>query len=251
MGFNQETKKKSTRVHKQPPLYHPGISSLLELAGKRVRKSLPVEFEYCGAIYLIKKVNTDEKAGKWELLTLGAAFEYLSPTYDRNPDDARTITEFDGDKYEDFISTFRLGGKTIQWILDHQRVWRYRLTAEHFENVLTGFSFTFFYRMTPCRISGGQGERCFSVIHGVQFDPSQYAPKNPEAGHWFAASWDLGIFSPSRVWVSSGPFRTDSELLDTVRFNYEVNGEVIRKTLRELFDTEYDDGEVFCGMFEG
>jgi hypothetical protein len=81
---------------------------------------------------------------------------------------------------------------------------------------------------------------------GIHFDVTQYAPLVPGAEHWFDVQ---GRFPPSDSApqtiesIESGPFETVGELLDTVRLN--------NKTLREIFDTEYDDGDVCCGMFDG
>jgi len=173
------------------------------------------------------------------------------------------LTEFDWDKFDEFIETFEIEGKTVRWILEHQKEWRYKLTAEHFEKVLMGFSFWFVYRQMPCGIyyagASCDGQDITHEIFGnyrrgqylvmypnISFDVTQYAPLVPGAEHWFDVQ---GRFPesdsvPQTVeTIESGPFQTVGELLDTVRLN--------NKTLREIFDTEYDDGAVCCGMFDG
>jgi len=190
-------------------------------------------------------------------------YKYLMP-WSGGEGPRKTLAEFDGEKFDEFIETFEIEGKTVRWILEHQKEWKYNLTAEHFEKVLTGFSFFFIYRGIPCQIyySGTDypqptDGRYISLLHGVRFDPSQYAPTIPGAKHWFDVSWNLDVFDTYQppvgcgcpvpregaVRIAVGPFKTDGALLDTIRLN--------DKTLREIFDTEYDDGVVFCGMFEG
>jgi len=80
----------------------------------------------------------------------------------------------------------------------------------------------------------------------ISFDVTHYAPLVPGAMHWFDVQ---GRFPPSDgepqtvESIEHGPFETVGELLDAVRLNY--------KTLREIFDTEYDDGAVCWEMFDG
>jgi len=56
-----------------------------------------------------------------------------------------------GVDFETFIKTYEIEGKTLEWILDHQKAWKYKLTAEHLESILNKhcFSFAFVYRKTP------------------------------------------------------------------------------------------------------
>jgi hypothetical protein len=169
------------------------------------------------------------------------------------------LTEFSDDAMDEFISTYEIEGKTIEWIINHQKVWKYKLSAEHLERVLTGFSFFFLYRKIPCGIfSSGQNPedpfdfdgRYVFIRADTSFDPTLYSPSRPAEKPWFRAGedqriWDFSIPDDTkgvRI-LKIGPFKTDGELLDTVRFN--------GKTLRELFDTEYDDREVLCGEFDG
>jgi hypothetical protein len=224
-------------------------------ARRRINENSPFSFEFNGKYYTMEPQHS-EPIKKWYVISHGLMYKYLMP-WSGGEGEREALGEFIGDTFDEFIDTFVIEGKTVRWILEHQKEWKFKMTAKHFEEILTGFSFTFIYRNTPCRIAGGKGERHFSALHGVRFDPSGYAPNTPGAPHWFDESQRLGAFScqpedaPDRVWISSGPFRTDAELLDTVVVTYATPRGVVRKTLREIFDTEYDDGEVFCGMFEG
>jgi hypothetical protein len=110
----------------------------------------------------------------------------------------------------------------------------------------------FIYRGLPCgiyyggRVKGVIEGRYLVMSPGIHFDITPYAPVVPGAEHWFDVQ---GRFPPSDSVpqtiesIESGPFKTDGELLDTVWLN--------NKSLREIFDTEYDDGAVCCGMFDG
>jgi len=230
--------------------------SILDRALENVKNKGGVKFEYNGLEYLVRSRSFDMD-DKWKLSCLGPMYEYLMP-WSEGDYEKPVLTEFDRDQFDEFTEKFEIEGKTVRWILEHQKEWRYKLTAEHFEKVLMGFSFWFVYRQMPCGIyhSGVDGRpphptdgRYICMWPSVQYDVTQYAPVVPGAEHWFDAHGSLGIFSwptgvPKTVEIiGSGPFKTDGALLDTVL----ING----KRLREIFDTEYDDGEVFCGMFDG
>jgi hypothetical protein len=207
-------------------------------------KSLPrcstsASFEYNGIYYIL--TNTT-------LVIYGVWPRYLSPYCGGG---WKTLIEFNADDCSQFIRTYEIEGKTLEWILEHQREWKYKLTAEHFERVLTGFSFVFVYRGMPCYIyySGEHGKprssdgRYIRIVTQQLFDVTPYAPLTPAAEHWVnhipGYYWDETTSNQ----IVIGPFKKDSDLLDTVAFD--------RKKLREIFDTEYDDGAVLCGVFEG
>jgi hypothetical protein len=189
-------------------------------------------------------------------------YKHLMP-WSGGEDNREVLAEFDRDKFEEFIDTFEIEGKTVKWILEHQKGWKYKFSAKHLEETLTGFSFWFVYRKMPCGIyyvgATRDGQDITPDIFGnyrkgrylvmypsISFDVTQYGPLVPGAEHWFDAQGRFPSFDsvPQIIdMIECGPFQTDGELLDTVRLN--------KKTLREIFDTEYDDGAVCCGMFDG
>jgi hypothetical protein len=162
-----------------------------------------------------------------------------------------TLAEFKTGTFKEFIKTYEIEGKTLEWILEHQRTWKYKLTAEHFERILTGFSFCFVYRGTPCYIYTTNEHanpqptdgRYLRILAGIQYDVTRYAPLSLNAKHWITnmpGYYDTEL-TPNNIII--GPFQTVGGLLDTIQFG--------GKTLREIFDTEYNDGDVLCGIFEG
>ena len=238
--------------------------SILSLAKQRIKEKWALGFEYNGIQYTVRSTKSDAPdTGK--LVCLGPMYEYITP-WCEGEYQKPVLATFNTENFDEFIETFEIEGKTVKWVLEHQKEWKYKLTAEHFEKILTGFSFWFIYRQMPCgihyvgAIRDGQDitaeifgnylrGRYLVMYRGGNFDPRQYAPTIPGAEHWFDAQYRLGIFSsPKGITntvekIESGPFKTVGELLDTVRLN--------SKTLREIFDTEYDDGAVCCGMFDG
>ncbi|WML67922.1 MAG: hypothetical protein METHP_01490 [Methanoregula sp. SKADARSKE-2] len=225
--------------------------SILDRALQNVKNKDGVKFEYNGLEYLVTSRSFD-KDDKWKLCCLGPMYEYLMP-WSEGDYEKPVVVEFDRDTFEEFIETFEIEGKTVKWILEHQKSWKYKFSAKHFEEILTGFSFWFVYRKMPCGIYYAGGERdtthragrYISMYPSISFDVTQYAPLVPLAKHWYDVQ---GRFPPDGEpqtveAIESGPFQTVGELLDTVQLNY--------KTLREIFDTEYDDGAVCCGMFDG
>jgi hypothetical protein len=158
------------------------------------------------------------------------------------------------DTIDEFIKTFEIEGKTVEWVLNHQKVWKYKLTTDYFERALNGFSFRFVYRKTFYIIKHerfdyrGDGLKCFQnglYLHWYphfEIDVTQWEPLNPGAKHWFSGQPSYTPESRAREgWA--GPFATIGELLDKTGFG--------NKTLREIIDTEYDDGVVLCGLFVG
>jgi hypothetical protein len=225
--------------------------SILVRAVQAVKNKEGFEFENSGLQYSVRSrsYNLDEK---WVLICVGQMYEYLMP-WAGATGEVEVLAELDRENFEKFIETFEIEGKTVRWILEHQKEWKYKLTANHLEKILTGFSFWFVYRKMPGAIySGGRIPRTVDgryilLLPAIRFDVTSYAPTVPGAEHWLKAGERQDIFmrheSSDCVDVEIGPFKTDGELLDSVKFN--------GKTLREIFDTEYDDGEIFCGEFEG
>ena len=218
-----------------------------------IKRKSGFSFEYNGLSY---SVHFSPSEKKWTLYSNGPMNEYLMPW---SPGRTGTLTEFSDDAADEFIGTFEIEGKTVEWIINHQKEWKYKFSAEHLERVLTGFSFCFVYRKMPCAIfSSGQNPedpfafdgRYVFIRTDFSFDPTQYAPSRRGEKHWYRAGedlriWDFGMPDETknvRI-IKIGPFKTDGELLDMVRLN--------GKTLRELFDTEYDDRDVLCGEFDG
>jgi hypothetical protein len=79
------------------------------------------------------------------------------------------------------------------------------------------------------------------VASGVRYDVTEYAPLMPGAGYWYDHFALVENAKTPILWL--GPYATIGELLDKTGFD--------GKTLREIFDTEYDDGAVCCGTFDG
>lgn len=179
------------------------------------------------------------------------------------------ITEFSDDAIDEFITTFEIEGKTVEWIIMNQREWKYKLSAKHLEQILTGFSFKFVYHKIPCFIYTPVKSsdeplkgRYISIRMDQQFDPTHYAPSRAGEKLWSDAFFERNLWN-NRSWLGTddirhverivpsdhvryldiGPFNSIGELLDTVQLN--------DRTLREIFDTEYDDGAVLCGQFDG
>ena len=252
----QNTAERYTSYHSD------GTYSIFDNVWGRIKRKWGFNFEYNGMPYSAEYNPTDNR---WTLYSREPKFEYLMPWAERQ---AGAVAEFSNDAADEFISTFEIEGKTIGWILDNQRWWKYKFSGKHLEEVLTGFSFWFVYRKTPCGIfhKGNHGEpgsgRYFSIAMDRQFDPTHYAPSRPGEKHWYEAFFKSNLWN-YRSWLGPddirhverivpsehvryldiGPFNTDGELLDTV----QLNG----KTLREIFDTEYDGGAVLCGQFDG
>jgi len=236
--------------------------SLFDEVRGRIKRKWNFHFEYNGIPYSAEYNPADNK---WTLHSHEPKFAYLMPWRESN---AGTVAEFSNDAADEFISTFEIEGKTVGWILDNQRWWKYRFSAKHLEEVLTGFSFWFVYRKTPCGIfhKGNPGEpgfgRYISIAMDQQFDPTHYAPSRAGEKLWSDAFFERNLWN-NRSWLGTddirhverivpsdhvryldiGPFNTIGELLDTVQLN--------NRTLREIFDTEYDDGAVLCGQFDG
>jgi len=226
--------------------------SLFDETWGRIKRKGRFDFEYNGKSYSCS-YNSSKK--KWMLF-----FEYLMPEYltpDWGGEGRNKITEFTDDATDVFITTFEIEGKTVEWILNHQREWKYKLSAEHIERVLHGYSFEFVYRKIPCMVYYYGGHRSGSDPEGwyiyirmdMQFDPTHYAPERRGEKRWSRAFYEQGLVNydippdiPNVKYITFGPFKTVGELLDTVRLN--------DKTLRVLFDTEYDDRNVLCGDFD-
>ncbi len=238
--------------------YHSdNVYSIFDKVWGQIKRKKSFDFEYNGIPYSVG-FNPAEK--KWTLFSHEPMHEYLMPWW---PGKAGTVTEFSDDAVDEFITAFEIEGKTVEWILNHQKEWKYKFSAAHLEKVLTGFSFVFVYRKTPCKIyrsghrSGPDPKdpfvydgRYFCIWMDNLFDPTRYAPSRRGEKHWSMAGFELGIWDfavsndPANIrYTEIGPFKTDGELLDTIRLN--------DKTLRELFDTEYDDRDVLCGEFDG
>jgi hypothetical protein len=79
------------------------------------------------------------------------------------------------------------------------------------------------------------------VASGVRYDVTQYAPLVPGADYWYDQFDLVENAKTPLLWM--GPYATVGELLDKTGFD--------GKPLREIFDTEYDDGAVCCGVFDG
>jgi len=230
--------------------------SILDKAQHRIKHNTCFVFEYNGLEYHISTIHRNQlKANElWHLHTTRMPI-YLMPDAGSDSEAPNFLTEFNGENFDEFIETFEIEGKTVKWVLEHQKEWKYSFSAKHLEKVLTGYSFWFIYRQMPCGIyTSGKEKRTvdgryITIWPCNMFDVTQYAPTIPGAEQWFHAQNRLGIFSwPKEVTqmvetIQIGPFKTDAALLDTVHLN--------NKTLREIFDTEYDDGAVCCGMFDG
>ena len=220
--------------------------SRLSWARHEIQNKSGFLFEYNGLQYSVGSRSFDMD-DKWKLSCLGPMYEYLMP-WGKGDYEEPVLTEFDWDKFDEFIETFEIEGKTVRWILEHQKEWRYKLTAEHFEKVLMGFSFNFLYRGILCNIvhSRSLGRDAVQGIHlrvasGVLYDVTQYAPTVPGGDYWYR---HIGLVENAKtpiLWM--GPYVTVGELLDKTGFD--------SKTLREIFDTDYDDGAVCCGDFDG
>ncbi|WML67909.1 MAG: hypothetical protein METHP_01477 [Methanoregula sp. SKADARSKE-2] len=218
--------------------------SILEDARGRISRGGSTFFEYNGLdCRLGGQYQRPVKPGVLEL-TASPMCKYLTPIGCER--EQEVFVQFDGDKFEEFIETFEIEGKTVKWILEHQKSWKYKFSAKHLEETLAGFSFWFIYRGLPCTIY----QRCFTIWPARRFDVTQYAPVVPGAEHWFYdAARKQDIFSlqdgetTAVGTIECGMFKTDGELLDCVQLN--------NKTLREIFDTEYDDGAVCSAAFDG
>lgn len=260
MSETPETPKEPTEPIERYTSYHTGgpFSILDRVRGLVYRATKTEEdwgflFEYNGISYSVRK---------GELLTTGLIRKYNTPSCDGEGFGEgcgyKVITEFDGDKFDEFIQTFKIEGKTVEWILDHQREWKYKMSAEHFEKIVRGFSFWFLYRNIPGGLvfyqTTDKQHNSLNYPLGVylylyppvSFDVTKYAPATPGATPW----WEIFNFSAGENIVTMiGPFETVGKLLDSVRLG---NKKLEKKTLREIFDTEYDDGDgVFCGTFDG
>ena len=221
--------------------------SILTLAKQQIKNNTSFSFEYNGlkyhfSIILRNKLKTNEL---WHLSSSRKSM-FMVPYSNET---ATLLTEFNGDNFDEFIETFEIEGKTVKWVLEHQKEWKYKLTAEHFEKVLTGFSFEFVYRGVLCNITyedaipakNPRPGKYLRIESGVLHDVTQYAPTTPGAEHWFTHHGLVANAKTPVIWM--GPFETIGILLDKTGFD--------GKSLREIFDTEYDDGAVCCGVFDG
>jgi hypothetical protein len=198
------------------------------------------EFEYNGLTYGLSVYSG-------ELATYGPALKYLMPWDDRKRQVLATFTDF-----STFIKTYEIEGRTLEWILDHQREWKYKMTAEHVEWNAGGFTFAFVYKKIPCCIHEYLSQEWaakvgwiegyyidIGITQKVLFDVAPYSPLTPGAEHWTHDF--LKVTEHSEESIKLGPYATMGELLDGIRFG--------EKTLREIFDTEYDDATTLCGCF--
>jgi hypothetical protein len=201
--------------------------SISDTACVCIRKKQRFRFEYNGVPY---SIEYRPEENKWVLLSHGQMGEYLMPWASGTL--GIQVAEFDD--ADRGIKEFEIEGKTIEWILDNQRWWKYKFSSAHLERILTGFSFCFVYRKTPCMIvtSGPDPKkhpfafdgRYIIIGAGTKFDPTHYAPFRRLEKHWFEASTNLGIWRPDITDrslynlgdIKIGPFKTDGELLDMV-----------------------------------
>jgi len=235
--------------------HHPEkIFSTLKWVQKRVKEGVCASFEYDGILYNLDQLSKDSPNwdGTISLDVAGPMFRYVMPwggagdPFNSKP--PTPLATFRGDEFDEFIATYEIEGRTLEWILEHQREWKYTMDAAHLESILNKqcFSFAFVYRMTPCYIgewdiapNGIDREYYITLSFGEQYDIASYAPVTSGAEHWTEAF--LRITNNSKASITLGPYATMGELLDRIRFG--------EKTLREIFNTEYDDGEVLCGCF--
>jgi hypothetical protein len=116
--------------------------SILDWALRSVKHKDGVKFEYNGLHYVVNSRSFDID-DKWKLSCLGPMYEYLMP-WGEGDYEKPVVVEFDRDGFDEFIETFEIEGKTVKWILEHQRSWKYKFSAKHLEEMLMGFSFNFF-----------------------------------------------------------------------------------------------------------
>ena len=258
--------------------------SILDRVLGDVSRKWGFSFKHNGLKYSVgsRIFQADVKCGGyiddgWGLFCIGPVHEYVMP-WSEGDFGKPLLTSFDRGDFEKIIDIFEIEGKTVRWILEHQKEWKYKLPASHLEKILPGWGFEFVYRGIVCfmfyrshegRVPLKERDRGFflEVSVGFQFDVSQCAPCVPGAEHWFDVVFRESEYPDCKNCVNAckierkqecnnepcpvcpisymwlGPYLTVGKLLDGVNFG--------GKTLREIFDTEYDDGKVLCGMFTG
>ena len=145
--------------------------------------------------------------------------KYIEPDGVTEPgqEQVLTITEFNSDDFESFIETFEIEGKTIKWILEHQREWKYLCPSAHLEkHRYEQFCFTYKGKKYMFYYSGNDGIPGRSI--GFCIDAID-------------------------AMISVGPLETWAELPHKMY----IDG----KSLAELFDTEYDDGPILKAHYNG
>lgn len=214
--------------------------SILERANVYAQTGGNFSFEYNGIGYRLICRASSGSGGSMHIC--GTVPHYVVPYWDGEEREIATFTDFTS-----FISTYAIEGRTLEWILEHQREWKYQCPAAHLESILNEhcLGFAFVYRKTPCYIAewdrapnGVDREYYMTLSFGKQYDVASYAPVTPGAEHWTHRFIQV---TGNGSDITVGPYATIGELLDRIL----VGG----KTLREIFDTEYDDGPILCGWF--
>jgi hypothetical protein len=172
--------------------YHSDTTfSILDKVRRYIPLNLSNSFEYNGLKYhLGYPTQPFKSSGLWEL-TSRPMDRYLTTGGTAPSEPSKRQAEFEGAKFDEFIETFEIEGKTVKWVLEHQKEWKYLFSAAHLERVLTGFSFWFIYRQVPCYVThadmmrrkNAPRGRYLRVYPGVRFDVTPYAPITPGAKH--------------------------------------------------------------------
>jgi hypothetical protein len=203
-----------------------------------------VDFEYNGILYSICR----------DRIVFTSMSKYLMPYRISKP---TCLTQFNPEILTDikqafeFINTYEIEGKTILWLLEHQKEWKYNLSASHFEKY-RGDNFWFVYQKLPAVISGFT----ITLYPAVTFDVTHYRLSYEAARltephlywditpYWQDILYEVCVHPKGKRTASPiqiGPFKNVSELLDIVQLN--------DKTIRTIFDTEYDDGPNLIGCY--
>lgn len=209
----------------------------------RALGKVQVDFECNGLLYSICR----------DRIVFTPMSQYLMPYQINKP---TCLTQFNPEILTDikqtfeFISTYEIEGKTILWLLEHQKEWKYNLSASHFEKY-RGDNFWFVYQKLPVVISGFT----VTLYPTVTFDVTHYHLSYEAARlteppvywditpYWQDILYEVCVHPKEKrpPTIRMGPFKNVSELLDVVQLN--------DKTIRTIFDTEYDDGSNLIGCY--
>ena len=176
-------------------------------------------FEYNGIEYDIDNHS---------LVVRGEMYRYVMPWGGagdpRDPQPPQPLAEFTD--FELFIETFEIEGKTVKWILEHQKAWKYLCPSEHLEKTQWEYFF-FTYKGKKYYFSSVFGSFARTDISKTWSD-----------GYYF----NTVNTATEKIEVMVGPFENYNEILRKVYID--------NKPLKVLFDTEYDDDKVMKASYD-
>jgi len=128
----------------------------------------------------------------------------------------KRLSTFKKKVFDEFINEFTLDGTIVKEALKHQKGWKELCNAEILVSELRGMEYCGIYKGTKFGID--------------------------ENGDYIYFNYDPEKAPPNALRIAFGPIENTMELLEKVIID--------DKTFKEIYDTEYDDGEVLKGYYD-